>query len=48
MHLQETGKAKEEELTRLSDEVDLLQRRKQELQEALAAAQQVEHGPGAL
>ena len=37
-HLQETWRAQEEEVTRLMDEVDALQRRRQELQEALAAA----------
>ncbi len=44
-HLQETWRAQEEEVTRLMDEVDALQRRRQELQEALAAAQQVLPGP---
>ncbi len=43
--MQETWRAQEEEVARLTDEVDALQRRRQQLQEALAAAQQVLPGP---
>ena len=48
IHLQESWKAQEEEVSRLTDEVDLLQQRRQQLREALAAAQQVQLGPEAL
>ena len=41
IYLQEVSKAQEEEVSRLTDELDLLLQRRQQLQEALAAAQQV-------